>query len=72
MDHPEDLEVDHPEDLEVDHPEDLEVDHLEDPKGGYPVLQVVDSDHLGRQEVAPEEGGKSDRPGSLGRNKIPG
>ena len=45
---------------------------LEDPKGDDPVVQVVDSHHLGQQEAALEEGGKSDRHGSLGRNKILG
>ena len=44
----------------------LEVDHREDPKGDYLVVQVVDSDHLGWQEVAPEEGGKLDWHGSPG------
>ena len=44
----------------------LEVDHPEDPKGGHLDVQVVDSDHLGQQEAAPEEGGKSDWYGSLG------
>ena len=50
---PEVLEVSHLVDLEVG----LEVDHLGDPKGDDPVVQVIDSHHLGRQEVAPEEGG---------------
>ena len=77
---PEVLEVGHLADPEVGrlvaleggHLVGLGVDHREDPKGDYLVVQVVDSDHLGWQEVAPEEGGKLDRYGSLGRNKIPG
>ena len=47
----------------------LGVDHLEGPKGGYPAVQVVGSYHLGQQEAAPEEGGKSDQHGSLGDRK---
>ena len=50
----------------------LGVDHLEGPKGGYLVVQVVGSYHLGRWEVAPEEEDKSDLHGSLGRSKTPG
>ena len=50
----------------------LAVDHPEGPKGGYPVVQVVGSYHLGQWEVAPEEGSKSDRHGSLGQNKTQG
>ena len=50
----------------------LGVDHLEGPKGVYLAVQVVGGYHLGWREVAPEEGGKSDRHGSPGRNKTPG
>ena len=69
---PEVLEVGHLADPEVGCLVGLEVDHPEDTKGGYLVVQVVDSDHLGWPEAALEEGGKSDQPRSLGRNKILG
>ena len=75
-----DPEVGHLVDPEVGHPVDPQVGHMVDPQVGRLVGlevgrledQVVDSFHLGQQEVAPEEVGRSGRHGNLGRNKIPG
>ena len=59
-----DLEVGRLVDPEVGHLVDLEVGRLED--------QVVDSSRSGNQEVDPVGVDRSDRRGSLGRNKTPG
>ena len=44
----------------------LGVVYLVGPKGGYLEVQVVGNYHLGQQEVAPREGGRSDQHGNLG------
>ena len=61
-----DLEEGRVVDLEEGHLVGLGVDHPVGLKGGYPEVQVVGSYHLGQQEAAPEEDGRSDRHGSLG------
>ena len=67
-----DLEADLPVGLEVGHLMDPEVGRLVDLEVGHLEDQVVDSFHLGRQEVDLEEVDRSDRHGNLGRNKTPG
>ena len=49
-----------------------EVDRLVDPEVDHSEGQVADSFLMGRQEVAPEEVGRSGWHANLGRNKIPG
>ena len=48
------------------------VGRLVDPEVDHPEGQVADSFLTGRQEVAPEEVGRSGRNENLGQNKIPG
>ena len=67
-----DPEVGHLVDPEVGRLVDPEVGRLVDLEVDHPEGQVVDSSHLGRQELAPEEVGRSGWHENLGQNKIPG